>query len=86
MWLKTITVFLFHPKTWIKLSGFTIDLLISVYISFFTAGNLVFLQSIGIPMGIDQAPFWTNLYLYHFESELLSHRNRYRGFKFQHCF
>ena len=35
---------------------------------YFTVGNLVFLQLIGIPMGIDPAPFWANLFLYFFES------------------
>ena len=57
--------------------------------SFFSFGNLVFKQCIGIPMGIDPAPFWANLYLYHFESEFiikLSRIDRYRGFKFKHCF
>ena len=57
--------------------------------SFFSFGNLVFHQCIGIPMGIDPAPFWANLYLYHFESEFvfkLSRTDRYRGFKFKHCF
>ena len=57
--------------------------------SFFTFGNLVFLQSIGIPMGIDPAPFWANLYLYHFESLFvtkLSRTDRFRGFKFRNCF
>ena len=57
--------------------------------SFFSVGNLVFRQCIGIPMGIDPAPFWANLYLYHFESEFiisLSRTERYRGFKFKHCF
>ena len=56
---------------------------------FFSFGNLVFQQCIGIPMGIDPAPFWANLYLYHFESEFvlkLSRIDRYRGFKFKHCF
>ena len=46
-------------------------------------------QHIGIPMGIDPAPFWANLYLYHYESKfvtLLSRTDRYRGFKFKHCF
>jgi len=32
---------------------------------YFTVGNS--LQTIGIPMGIDPAPFWANLYLYKFE-------------------
>ena len=34
---------------------------------YFTVGNSVFIQTIGIPMGIDPAPFWANLYLYKFE-------------------
>lgn len=57
--------------------------------SFFTLGNLVFRQCIGIPMGIDPAPFWANLYLYYFESKFItkmSRTERYRGFKFKHCF
>ena len=57
--------------------------------SFFTFGNLVFLQNIGIPMGIDPAPFWANLYLYYYESIFitkLSRTDRYRGFKFRNCF
>ena len=35
---------------------------------YFTIGNLLFLQAIGIPMGIDPAPFWANLYLHHYEA------------------
>ena len=35
---------------------------------YFTVGNLVLKQDIGIPMGIDPAPFWANLFLYFFES------------------
>ena len=31
---------------------------------YFTVGNIVMRQKIGIPMGIDPAPFWANLYLY----------------------
>ena len=57
--------------------------------SFFSLGNLVFQQTIGIPMGIDPAPFWANLYLYHYECTYittLSRTERYRGFKFKHCF
>ena len=34
----------------------------------FTIGNVVFSQTIGIPMGIDPAPFWANLFLSYFES------------------
>ena len=57
--------------------------------SYFTLGNLVFRQCIGIPMGIDPAPFWANLYLYHYESiyiTRLSTTEKYRGTKFKHCF
>ena len=35
---------------------------------FFTLGNKVFRQVIGIPMGSDPAPFMANLFLYHYES------------------
>ena len=31
---------------------------------YFTIRNTVFKQNIGIPMRIDPAPFWTNLFLY----------------------
>ena len=39
---------------------------------FFTVGNCVLRQDIGIPMGIDPAPFWANLYLYTYEEEYMS--------------
>ena len=32
-------------------------------------GNNILKQDIGIPMGIDPAPFWANLFLYHFEAK-----------------
>jgi len=35
----------------------------------FQFANLVFRQVIGIPMGIDPAPFWANLYLYYYEEK-----------------
>lgn len=38
---------------------------------FFVVGNLVFKQNIGIPMGIDPAPFWANLFLYDFEHKFI---------------
>ena len=40
--------------------------------SYFTIGNVVLLQTIGIPMGIDPAPFWANLHLYKYESEYIT--------------
>ena len=29
-------------------------------------------QAIGIPMGIDPAPFWANLYLYTYEEDFIT--------------
>ena len=34
---------------------------------YFSVGNIVMRQKIGIPMGIDPAPFWANLFLYTYE-------------------
>ena len=39
--------------------------------TYFKVGNLLFHQCIGIPMGIDPAPFWANLYLYWYEHEFI---------------
>ena len=39
--------------------------------TYFKVGNLLFKQCIGIPMGIDPAPFWANLYLYAYEYEFM---------------
>ena len=36
---------------------------------YFTCGDKIFRQVIGIPMGSDPAPFMANLFLYHYESE-----------------
>ena len=38
---------------------------------FFTVGNIVVRQKIGIPMGIDPAPFWANLFLYTYEKAFM---------------
>ena len=68
-----------------------VKMLVSHLISetYFTVGNINFRQSIGIPMGIDPAPFWANLYLYHYENIFINkliRTDRYRGFKFRNCF
>lgn len=34
---------------------------------YFTVGTVIMRQAIGIPMGIDPAPFWANLFLYQYE-------------------
>ena len=39
---------------------------------YFTVGNLLVRQTIGIPMGIDPAPFWANLYLHWYEDRFMS--------------
>ena len=38
---------------------------------YFTVGNQLFKQDIGIPMGIDPAPFWANLFLYFYEEKFM---------------
>ena len=40
--------------------------------TYFAVGNLIIRQSIGIPMGIDPAPFWANLYLYFYEHKFIT--------------
>jgi len=39
---------------------------------YFTVGNTIMKQEIGIPMGIDPAPFWANLFLYTYEEGYIS--------------
>ena len=39
---------------------------------YFTVGNVVMRQAIGIPMGIDPAPFWANLFLYQYENRFMT--------------
>ena len=39
---------------------------------YFTVGNITMRQCIGIPMGIDPAPFWANLYLYFYEEKFIT--------------
>jgi len=43
---------------------------------FFTIGNTLFRQIIGIPMGSDPAPFFANLFLYFYESKWLKELKR----------
>ena len=38
---------------------------------YFNVGNIVMKQIVGIPMGIDPAPFWANLFLYSYELEFM---------------
>ena len=57
--------------------------------TFFEVGNLLLHQSIGIPMGIDPAPFWANLYLYFYENDFVTKlisTDKIRARKFSHAF
>ena len=40
-----------------------------LYNCFFSIGNIVLIQVIGIPMGSDPAPFFANLFLAHKEAD-----------------
>ena len=56
--------------------------------SYFQIGNLLFLQCIGIPMGIDPAPFWANLHLYSYEYKFVKNlikTDPRRAMKFRHA-
>jgi hypothetical protein len=44
--------------------------------TYFVVGNLLIRQSIGIPMGIDPAPFWANLYLHYYEHKFITNLMR----------
>ena len=60
-----------------------------IFETFFTVGNLLYTQRIDIPMRIDPAPFWANLYLYHYENLFmmkLIRTDRYKGFTFKNAF
>ena len=55
---------------------------------YFEIGNILLTQIIGIPMGIDPAPFWANLYLYWYECKYISDlitRNKVQALKYHGC-
>ena len=52
---------------------------------YFVVGNTVFIQKIDIPMGIDPASFWANLFLYYYESkhvQKLASQKNIRSYKY----
>jgi len=56
---------------------------------FFSIGDNVFKQVIGIPMGSDPAPFMANLFLYYYESKFLKeykNKNPAKASKFNNLF
>ena len=44
--------------------------------TYFMIGNRLFHQCIGLPMGIDPAPFWANLHLYSYECKFITNLMR----------
>ena len=56
--------------------------------TYFEIGNLLFKQCIGIPMGIDPAPFWANLHLYAYEYKFMTTMmsvDKYRAMRFKYA-
>ena len=56
---------------------------------YFSVGNSIFKQVVGIPMGSDPAPFMANLFLYYYESKFLKQykvNNMNKAKKFNHVF
>ena len=56
--------------------------------TYFQIGNLLFKQCIGIPMGIDPAPFWANLHLYAYECAFMTNlmkTDKGRAMKFRYA-
>ena len=56
--------------------------------TYFQVGNLLFHQCIGIPMGIDPAPFWANLHLYSYECDFITSlisSDKHRAMKFRYA-
>ena len=56
--------------------------------TYFQVGNLLFKQCIGIPMGIDPAPFWANLHLYSYECAFITRlmsSDKGRAMKFRYA-
>ena len=56
---------------------------------YFTFGEKIFRQIIGIPMGSDPAPFMANLFLYHYESNWIRNLKKnsiQRARRFRHTF
>ena len=49
---------------------------------YFAVGNVLLIQTVSIPIRIDRATFWVNLYLYNFESKYITdliRKNELRG-------
>ena len=62
------------PKSQISFSKHSLKSALKFLVEscYFTVGNTIRRQAIGIPMGIDPAPFWANLFLYQFEQRYIT--------------
>ena len=62
------------PKDLISFSKSSLKTAVQYLIEncYFTVGKVVMRQAIGIPMGIDPAPFWANLFLYQYEQRYMT--------------
>ena len=62
------------PKSLVSFSKNSLKTAVKYLIEncYFTVGNIVLRQAIGIPMGIDPAPFWANLFLYQYEQRFMT--------------
>ena len=62
------------PKTSVSFTKNSLKIAVKHLVQncYFTVGNVVMRQAIGIPMGIDPAPFWANLFLYQFEQRYMT--------------
>ena len=93
---QKITVGRFHTKwgNFVKGNSYTKEEIFQmvddiIFNAFFSVGDQVFRQKIGIPMGVDPAPFMANLYLYWYESkkmEKLTKEDRGIALKFNKTF
>ena len=62
------------PKSSISFSRNSLKMAVKYLIEncYFTVGTVVLRQAIGIPIGIDPAPFWANLFLYQYEQRYMA--------------
>ena len=74
------------PKSTVSFSRNSLKIAIKHLIQncYFTVGNVVMRQSIGIPMGIDPAPFWANLFLYQYEHRYMNEQIKNDTVKARH--
>ena len=67
-WIKN------KPKSLVSFSKNSLKIAMKHLIEncYFKAGSTIMCQIIGIPMGIDPAPFWANLFLYQYEQRYMT--------------